>query len=183
MKKIFSKLILKIMGWNISSPFPNFKKYIIVFAPHTSSWDFIIGRCFAYTLQIQPNYLVKSELFFWPLSLLIKRNGGIPVYRKTGERMVDQVVERIKKLDKIILVIAPEGTRKKVKKWKTGFYYIAQKAEVPVALVFMDYSKKEVGIFDVLYPSDDLQNDLRTIENYYKEVKGRNPKQFNPKIY
>ena len=183
MKKILSKFIFKMMGWKVVGSIPKIKKYIAISAPHTSNWDFLIGRCFAYISNLQPKYLIKSELYFWPLSILIKWNGGIPVYRKTAKNTVDQVVERLKAADNLILGIAPEGTRKKVVKWKTGFYFIAQKADVPIVLMCMDYAKKEVGFLDVLYPSGDLQKDMEMIQEYYKDKVGKTPELFNPIIY
>jgi 1-acyl-sn-glycerol-3-phosphate acyltransferase len=183
MKKILSKFIFKIMGWKVVGSIPEIKKYIVISAPHTSNWDFLIGRCFAYIVALSPKYLIKSELYFWPLSILIRWNGGIPVYRKTAKNTVDQVVERLKKADNLILGIAPEGTRKRVKKWKTGFYFIAQKAGVPIVLMYMDYSKKEVGFLDVLQASGDLQKDMEMIQEYYKDKVGKNPELFNPEIY
>ena len=85
MKKLFSKLVFKILGWKIVGSIPEIKKCVVISAPHTSNWDFLIGRCFAYILDIKPRYLVKRELYIWPLSILIKLNGGIPVYRKTAK--------------------------------------------------------------------------------------------------
>ena len=134
------------MGWKIIGNTPNITKYIVISAPHTSNWDFLIGRCFAYIRGIKPKYLIKSELYIWPLSILIRWNGGVPVYRKTAKDMVNQVVDRLNKTDEMILGIAPEGTRAKVEKWKTGFYYIAQEAKIPIVLLYMDYTKKEIVI-------------------------------------
>ena len=183
MKKLLSNIVFKLIGWKVVGGLPEVEKCLVISAPHTSNWDFFIGRCFAYITDIKPKYLIKSELYFWPLSVLIKWNGGIPVYRKTGKNTVDQVVERIKKADKIILGIAPEGTRKRVEKWKTGFYYIAQKSNIPIVLMYMDYQKKEIGYFDMLIPSGDLQKDLAIIQDYYKDVVGYRPEQYNPKIF
>ena len=174
MKRICSIIIFRLMGWKIVGAHTYPDKCLIVSAPHTSNWDFLIGRCYAYIIGVQPKYLIKSELYFWPLSILIKWNGGIPVYRKTAKNTVDQVVERLKAADNLILGIAPEGTRKKVVKWKTGFYFIAQKADVPIVLMCMDYAKKEIGFLDVLYPSGDLQKDMEMIQEYYKDKVGKN---------
>ncbi len=171
------------MGWKIIGNTPNITKYIVISAPHTSNWDFLIGRCFAYIRGIKPKYLIKSELYIWPLSILIRWNGGVPVYRKTAKDMVNQVVDRLNKTDEMILGIAPEGTRAKVEKWKTGFYYIAQEAKIPIVLLYMDYTKKEIGYFDVFWPSGNLQNDLNIIQNFYQEVQGKYPEKYNPNIY
>jgi|TARA_B100001964_G_C14180716_1_gene576089 1-acyl-sn-glycerol-3-phosphate acyltransferase len=170
------------MGWKIIGNTPNITKYIVISAPHTSNWDFLIGRCFAYIRGIKPKYLIKSELYIWPLSILIRWNGGVPVYRKTAKDMVNQVVDRLNKTDEMILGIAPEGTRAKVEKWKTGFYYIAQEAKIPIVLLYMDYTKKEIGYFDVFWPSGNLQNDLNIIQNFYQEVQGKYPEKYNPNI-
>ena len=183
MKKLFSKLVFKILGWKIVGSIPEIKKYVVISAPHTSNWDFLIGGCFAYILDIKPKYLVKMELYIWPLSILIKLNGGIPVYRKTAKNTVDQVVEIFQTTENLILGIAPEGTRSRVEKWKTGFYYIAQKANVPIVPMYMDYEKKEVGYFDMLNPSGDLQKDLQKIQECYQSVIGKNPELYNSKIY
>ena len=183
MKTILSKIVFKLIGWRIVGEIPKLEKCLVISAPHTSNWDFLIGRCFAYITGLKTKYLIKSELYVWPLSLLIKWNGGIPVYRKTGKNTVDQVVQMIKKADSIILAIAPEGTRKRVVKWKTGFYYIAEKANIPIVLMYMDYKKKEIGYFDVLIPSGDLQKDLTTIQEYYKDVVGCKPDQYNRQIF
>ena len=171
------------MGWKIIGNTPNITKYIVISAPHTSNWDFLIGRCFAYIKGIKPKYLIKSELYIWPLSILIRWNGGVPVYRKKEKDMVKQVVDRLNKTDEMILGIAPEGTRAKVEKWKTGFYYIAQEAKIPIVLLYMDYTKKEIGYFDVFWPSGNLQNDLNIIQNFYQEVQGKYPEKYNPNIY
>ena len=170
------------MGWKIIGNTPNITKYIVISAPHTSNWDFLIGRCFAYIKGIKPKYLIKSELYIWPLSILIRWNGGVPVYRKKEKDMVKQVVDRLNKTDEMILGIAPEGTRAKVEKWKTGFYYIAQEAKIPIVLLYMDYTKKEIGYFDVFWPSGNLQNDLNIIQNFYQEVQGKYPEKYNPNI-
>ena len=170
------------MGWKIIGNTPNITKYIVISAPHTSNWDFLIGRCFAYIKGIKPKYLIKSELYIWPLSILIRWNGGVPVYRKTAKDMVNQVVDRLNKTDEMILGIAPEGTRAKVEKWKTGFYYIAQEAKIPIVLLYMDYTKKEIGYFDVFWASGNLQNDLNIIQNFYQEVQGKYPEKYNPNI-
>ena len=92
--------------------------------------------------------------------------------------MVNQVVDRLNKTDEMILGIAPEGTRAKVEKWKTGFYYIAQEAKIPIVLLYMDYTKKEIGYFDVFWPSGNLQNDLNIIQNFYQEVQGKYPENY-----
>ena len=107
------------------------KKLLVVLAPHTSNWDFVYGMALILSLKIKIYYLVKGELFYPILGWLIKINGGIPVYRNNKNNLVDQVVDRFNEEENFILAMTPEGTRKKVDKWKTGFYYIALNAHVP----------------------------------------------------
>tara|TARA_B100000767_G_scaffold253356_1_gene257853 strand:+ start:441 stop:992 length:552 start_codon:yes stop_codon:yes gene_type:complete len=183
MKRLLSKLIFKLNGWKIigASTYP--KKCMVVTAPHTSNWDFFIGRCYAYIIDIKPKYLTKSELFLPVLGELIKWNGGIPVYRKAKHNVVDQVVDMINSSNSIIIGIAPEGTRTKVKKWKTGFYHIALKANLPILLVKIDYENKLVGIICDFIPCGDFEKDMLFIQEKYKNVKGKIPEYYNPKIY
>ena len=146
MKKLFSKLVFKILGWKIVGSIPEIKKCVVISAPHTSNWDFLIGRCFAYILDIKPKYLVKRELYIWPLSILIKLNGGIPVYRKTAKNTVDQVVEKFQTTENLILGIAPEGTRTRVEKWKTGFIILHKKPMFLSCLCIWITKKKKLAI-------------------------------------
>ena len=183
MKRLFSKLIFKLNGWKIIGVSTYPEKCMVVTAPHTSNWDFFIGRCYAYIIAIHPKYLIKSELFLPVLGTLIKWNGGIPVYRKAKHNVVDQVVEMINSSNAIIIGIAPEGTRTKVEKWKTGFYHIAVKANAPILLLKMDYEKKEVGTICDFMPSGDFEKDMLFIQEKYKNVKGKTPEYYNPKIY
>lgn len=183
MKKIFAKFILKLLGWKITGDnfFP--KKCVIIFAPHTSNWDFILGKCYAYIIGIQPKYLVKNELYFWPISLFIKNNGGIPVDRSKSNSLVDQLSSMIKKEDKFMLTLSPEGTRSKVDKWKTGFYYVAKKADVPLVLAFIDFKNKILGSNKIIYDLENFQTVINDIQDYYKNCNGKYPNQFNQVIY
>ena len=183
MKRLLSKLILKINGWKIIGVSTYPEKCLVITAPHTSNWDFFIGRCYAYIINIKPKYMAKSELFLPFLGTLIKWNGGIPVYRKAKHNVVDQVVKMINSSSAIIIGIAPEGTRSKVEKWKTGFYYIALKANVPILLLKMDYKTKEIGVVCSFMPCGDFESDMIFIQEKYKNVKGKVAEHYNPKIY
>ena len=183
MKRLLSKLILKLNGWKIIGVSTYPEKCMVVTAPHTSNWDFFIGRCYAYIIAIHPKYLIKSELFLPVLGTLIKWNGGIPVYRNTKHNVVEQVVKMINSSNAINIGIAPEGTRTKVEKWKTGFYHIAVKANVPILLLKMDYENRQVGIICDFFPCGDFEKDMLFIQEQYKDVKGRIPENYNPKIF
>ena len=182
MKRLLSKLLFKLNGWKIIGPHVYPQKCLVISAPHTSNWDFFIGRCYAYIIGIKPKYLGKSELFLPVLATLLKWNGGIPVYRNTRNNVVEQVVNMFKATTQLHLGIAPEGTRTKVAKWKTGFYHIALKANVPILLLKMDYERKEVGIICEFMPIGDFEKDMLFIQDKYKDVKGKIPEYYNPKI-
>jgi len=183
MKKVLSKIIFKFMGWKVvgNSTYPD--KCLVIAAPHTSNWDFLIGRCYAYIIGVVPKYLIKSELFVPVIGTLLKWNGGLAVYRNSNNNVVDQIVEKYKSSDKFILGISPEGTRKRVKKWKTGFYHIASKANVPILLLKLDYKNKEIGIFNQFLPSGNAKKDMLFIQEQYANSKGKLPENYNSTIF
>ena len=180
--KILSKLLFWLIGWQAIGTFDYPKKCIIIAAPHTSNWDFLIGRCYGYISGVYPKYLIKSSLFLPILGTLFKWNGGIPVYRNSKSNLVDQIVERFNSLDSFRLGIAPEGTRSRVQKWKTGFYHIAHKANVPIFLVTMDFKNKKVGVINSLLPTGDIHKDMTFIQDQFKDIQGKIPENYNPVI-
>tara|TARA_X000000368_G_C23005720_1_gene701080 strand:- start:288 stop:839 length:552 start_codon:yes stop_codon:yes gene_type:complete len=182
MKRLLSKLLFKLIGWNVIGIETYPSKCLVISAPHTSNWDFFIGRCYAYIIDVQPRYLIKGELFLPVLSTLLKWNGGIPVYRQEENNLVDKISTMFSENSELKLGISPEGTRTLVKRWKTGFYYIALKSNVPILLLKMDYERKEVGIICEFMPSGDFEKDMLFIEDKYKEVKGKIPNYYNPNI-
>tara|TARA_B110000908_G_scaffold133818_1_gene157973 strand:+ start:2540 stop:3094 length:555 start_codon:yes stop_codon:yes gene_type:complete len=183
MKRLLSKLLFKLNGWKIVGTHTYPDKCMIITAPHTSNWDFFIGRCYAYIIGVQPKYLIKSELFFPVVGALLKWNGGIPVYRKAKNNVVEQVVDMFENTIKLHLGIAPEGTRTKVAKWKSGFYHIAVKAKVPILLLTMDYQNKKVGIINKIIPTGNFEKDMLFIQEEYKNIKGKVTENYNPTIF
>ena len=183
MFRLISLLIFKINGWKVDDTINYPKKCIIIAAPHTSNWDFLIGRCYGYIQKIYPKYLIKSELFVPVIGTILRLNGGIPVYRKKKNNVVDQVVDKFEKSEIFRLGIAPEGTRKRVPKWKTGFYHIAVKSNVPIVFCKFDFKTKTVGAFDILTPSGNFKSDMQYIENSFKNFQGKIRENYNPKIY
>ena len=182
MKRLLSKLLFKLNGWKVIGVETYPAKCLVISAPHTSNWDFFIGRCYAYIIRIRPKYLIKGELFLPVLSTLLKWDGGIPVYRKSKNNVVDQISEMFNQNSELTLGIAPEGTRAWVKKWKTGFYHIALKANVPILLLKMDYERKEIGIIGKFIATGDFEKDISFIQDKYKDVKAKIPEYYNPKI-
>lgn len=179
MLKLFSKLMLWLMGWKIVSVIPaETKKCVIAVAPHTSYWDFVIGRLAYWVLGVKASFLIKKEAFRFPFKHLLLRMGGIPVDRGRSSKMVDQVVERFSNSESLFIVITPEGTRKPVKQWKKGFYYIANQAQVPIALGYLDYAKKEGGVGKVLFPNGDIEAQMKEIQDFYREMTPKYPDKF-----
>ncbi len=174
-----SKNILKTFGWKIMGEFPNLKKSIIIIAPHTSNWDLILGKLYMNVKGVKNSVLVKKELFFFPMSIIMRAIGTVPVDRKNRKNnVVAQATTYFKQNKEFHLVIAPEGTRRKVMRWKKGFFYIAQKAQVPIVVSYIDYNKKEVGIKKVLNDTSDMINTMKEINNIYKNVNAKYPDNF-----
>jgi len=175
----FCIFLLKRFGWNYTLSVEIPEKSVICVAPHTSYWDYVVGILFYLSvIGSIPHVLMKKELFFFPFNLLFKSMGGIPVDRKKKTSISDQMVELFNSNRIFRLAISPEGTRKRNIQWKTGFYYIALKAGVPITLASIDYSKKEVDVKHIFSPTGDFKADIEEIMNYYKDVQAKHPAKF-----
>jgi len=176
---LFSRLVLRLMGWKITSVIPaGTKKCVIAVAPHTSYWDFVIGRLAYSVLGVKANFLIKKEAFRFPFKHLLLQMGGIPVDRGRSSKMVDQIVDQFNKSESLFIVITPEGTRKPVRQWKKGFYYIANQAQVPIALGYLDYAKKEGGVGKVIFPNGDMESQMKEIKEFYRGMTPKHPERF-----
>ena len=171
-------LLYKQMRWsaNVTQEHPN--KYIICLAPHTSNWDFLLGQLYIGAEGMQSYFLMKKEWFFWPLGILFRHLGGIPVQRQKHSSMTDSMAETAKKAETFHLCITPEGTRSKTAEWKKGFYFIALKAGLPILLYGADYEKRHIECTKTIIPSGDLEKDMREIKLYFKNFKGKHPENF-----
>lgn len=170
----FWGLILKLINWKVVGDIPEgISKFILVVAPHSSNWDFLLGIAARGAKGFHANYLGKASLFKPPFGFLFKALGGIAVDRSKNSNLVDQVVTEITKRNKFGLAIAPEGTRKKVDQWKTGFYYIAVKAGIPIIPVQMDWERRVVKFLEPFYPSGDISIDLVVIQSKFINIKGK----------
>jgi len=168
-------LYLKLTGWKKEGQAPNHDKYIVIAAPHTSNWDFPISLAILLSFKIKPYWMGKAGMFRWPFGLLFRLLGGIPIDRSKSNNAVEQSIEAIKRKMKMVLVISPEGTRKKVAYWKTGFYHIAHGAKVPIALGFLDYGRKAGGFGQVFNTTGDIEADMRAIQFFYKGITAKYP--------
>jgi 1-acyl-sn-glycerol-3-phosphate acyltransferase len=166
---------LKVFGWRLEGRLPDVDKLVVIAAPHTSNWDLPVLLSLGFSLRTKACWLGKHSLFKWPFGFLFRWMGGIPVYRSASHNMVEQTVETFRNSEKLILAIPPEGTRSKVSHWKTGFYYIALGAEIPIAMGFIDYKRKVVGIGPTLYPAGDIEADMEVIRNFYANVTAKYP--------
>jgi len=154
----------------------------MIAAPHTSNWDFFYARAAFFLLGIPVKTTIKKEAMFFPMNLVLKFFGVIPIDRnkKNGglsrkNSMVDAMVQLFEERDELVIMITPEGTRKYVPRWKTGFYHVAKRANVPIVLGYLDYKKKHAGIGPVVYPGDNIDQDLKTIMDFYRGVTGKYP--------
>lgn len=179
MWKWIGEKTLKMLGWKIVGSVP-VKKRVITVAPHTSIADFLLGRLAYCSIDMDVKFLIKKEFFDIPIlkSLLVKM-GGLPVDRSRNNNTVAQVAALFKKYDCLNIVIAPEGTRKLVRNWKKGFYYIAEKAEVPVVLGFLDFKKKELGFGPMFYPTGNYEEDWKFMESFYRGINAKHPEKYN----
>lgn len=177
---MLSKLILKLAGWKIASNFHDeIKRCVLVVAPHTSNWDFIVGRLVFNVLKLNVHFLIKKEAFVFPLGYFLKKWGGIPVERSKKSNLVKQVAKQFEGKQEMVVVITPEGTRSPVKNWKKGFYHIAAQANVPIVLGYLDYKKKEVGLGTIIYPGNHFEDHAAEIKAFYADKTAKHPENFN----
>lgn len=174
--KWFFRLYLRIIGWKTGSTLPaDVKKCVLVGAPHTSNMDYPIAMATLYASGVKVRFLAKKSLFRFPLGILMRATGGLPVDRSKHSNMVDAMIEMFSRNDKLVLLIPAEGTRSYVKEWKSGFYYTALGAGVPIALGYLDYGRKEAGFGKLYYPTGNYQHDLGEIKDYYRQFRPRYP--------
>tara|TARA_A100001015_G_scaffold86797_1_gene96466 strand:+ start:1283 stop:1807 length:525 start_codon:yes stop_codon:yes gene_type:complete len=167
----FSKIIfLRLMGWKIEGDFPSLNKFVLAVVPHTRNTDFIIGVLTRAVVDQKISYVGKKELFNPLTGWFFRALGGTPINRNSTENKVSSIAKIFKEKEVFRMAIAPEGTRKKVDKWKTGFYYIAMEAEVPILLVNFNYALKQVGFLKLFYPTGDIEKDFKEMESYFNEA-------------
>lgn len=173
--QVLAKTILRLKSWKLEVQMPASPKFILIGAPHTSNWDFIYALLLGHAAGIKLHWVGKDSLFRFPFGGLMRRLGGIPVNRATRNNFVQQIIDTFNRVEQLVIAMAPEGTRGKVDHWKTGFYYIALGAKIPIAMGYIDYHRKVVGIGPTLYPSGDIHNDFIQFENFYRSVTGKHP--------
>ena len=178
MFKSLCRLIFRKMGWQVEMTVPYRDKCIICVAPHTSNWDFIIAELYYHSIGRTAGFLMKKEWFLWPMGVLFRSMGGIPVERSRHVSLTDRVAEAAIKAERFELAVTPEGTRSLATKWKRGFYFIALKAGLPIQLYAIDYKNKRIVCTKELVPSGDVEADMRLIMDYYRPYEGKYPGKF-----
>jgi len=178
LSRMFARGLMRLSGWRIDADIPDIPKFVLIGAPHTSNWDFILAMGTIFSLGIQVSWLGKHSMFQWPLKSIFTWLGGIPVDRtiKNGG-LVAQTIESFRMRDKLIVGMMPEATRAKVAEWKTGFYHIAQGARVPIILVGFDYGRKVMSIRRAIDPTGDLAQDMARIQQQFSQILGHSPLQ------
>jgi len=167
----------KILGWKVTgfNDFDSVKKAVIIAVPHTSWHDFYIGILLRSVINIETNYIGKKALFKFPYGFIFRRLGGAPVERQRNENQVEAIARLFEEKEVFRMTMAPEGTRKKVEEWRTGFYYIAKAAKVPIIMFSLDFGKKENKFSEPFYPTDDKEADFKFMKSFYKGVVGKVP--------
>lgn len=171
--------VLKALGWEVEGSAPTVSKYVLVAAPHTTGWDLPITLGVGYVLGLDVTWIGKHTLFEPPWGGFFRWLGGVPVDRRSSLDQVQQMVELIHSRERIALVIAPEGTRGQTSYWKSGFYWIARGAEVPIALGYLDYRRRRGGVGPMFLPGESLDEDVQRIRNFYATVTAKHPEHFS----
>lgn len=172
--------ILRILGWKIKGDFPNIPKFVMIAAPHTSNWDLPMMLFCAFYFRAKIYWMGKDTIFKKPFGTIGKWMGGIPIDRSKANNIVEQSVAQFNEKAQLILAVPPTGTRKKVLKWKTGFYFIAHQAKVPIAMAFLDYKTKTAGFGPLFHPTGDISADMQEITKFYVGMEGKNPGKIAP---
>jgi len=174
------RILLRLGGWRMEGAFPDLPKLVIIIAPHTSNWDGVWGLLAKMALGVDICALGKAQLFWWPLGALLRWLGAMPVDRSNAHGVVAQAVDLIKRSERCWFVLAPEGTRKPVAQWKTGFWKIATAAGVPILTAYVHYPDKILGIGEVFVPGDDMHADIRALRQWYRPWVGKRPENMGP---
>jgi 1-acyl-sn-glycerol-3-phosphate acyltransferase len=172
------RAMLRLTGWRIVGEVPREPKFVAIVAPHSSNWDFPVGVMAMFALDLDVHWFGKETLFHWPAGPILRRLGGRPVRRETSEGVVAEIASAVRASDKFILALAPEGTRKRVAAWRTGFYHIAEQAQVPIVPVRLDWGRREIGIGTPMRASGDLAAEMAALQACYTPEMAYRPASF-----
>jgi 1-acyl-sn-glycerol-3-phosphate acyltransferase len=170
--------MLRASRWRLVSDAPHEPKFVAIVAPHTSNWDFLVGVAVMFTLDLDVHWFGKDSLFRWPLDPILRALGGRPVQRDTAQGVVAEVAAAVRAERQFILALAPEGTRTRVKVWRTGFYRIAEESGAPIVPVWLDWSRREAGFGAPFRVTGDMERDLAALQSMYRPEMARDPSRF-----
>ncbi|MBF0239844.1 MAG: lysophospholipid acyltransferase family protein [SAR324 cluster bacterium] len=171
--RYISLISMKLLGWKHEGEFPPVSKAVMIAAPHTTNWDLIIMLALCFIFRVKIVWLGKDKIFRFPFGWFMRWMGGVSIDRSKSNNVVSQSIEQFNRSESLVMTVPPEGTRKKVKVWKTGFYYIALGAKVPIVLGFIDFERKTGGILGTFTPTGDIEKDMVAIQGYYVNIKGK----------
>ena len=174
--RAFGRGLLRLLGWRVEGEMPNLPKFVAAVAPHTSNWDFVVGAAAMFALDLKIEFIGKHTLFRGPLAPVMRWMGGIPVDRSSAHGVVGEAVAAFARVDRRILAIAPQGTRRPVPRFKTGFLHIARGAGVPVMLAAFDYDARVIRFGPTLEIGEDIEAERARIEALFAPVRGRHPR-------
>jgi len=173
--------LMRVTGWRFTgADFPDCRKFVLIVAPHTSNWDFPVGIMAMYALGIRGTFLGKDTLFKFPLGILMRFLGGFPVDRTSRSDVVTQTTELVERSDRIIIVLSPEGTRKHAPRWRSGFYWIAQKTGIPILPIAFDFSTRSIQLFPLFQPTGDQDADVATLRALFRPEMAFYPEKYAP---
>lgn len=173
-------MILKLAGWHVNVTLPKEKKFVMIGAPHTTNWDLPIGLLCFWSVPVRITWVGKKQLFVGPFDYFFRALGGIPVDRSVQSGFIGQIARQFNERKEMILGLTPEGTRSRRDYWKTGFYYIALEAKVPICLAYVDFPSRTIGFGKMLFPSGDIDKDFEQIKLFYENKKGKHPEKQGP---
>lgn len=173
--RIWARTFFFFIGWNIEGKLPDIPKFVMIAAPHTSNWDLPIMLSCGFLTRAKLFWMTKDSVFIGPFGMFLRWLGGIPIDRSQKNGVVGQCIEMFGNHDELILAVPPEGTRKKVRSWKSGFYHIAVGAQVPIALGYLDYKRCRGGVGGVFYPTGDYEKDIKEIQSFYADITPKYP--------
>jgi 1-acyl-sn-glycerol-3-phosphate acyltransferase len=168
-------MLLASRGWRIEGNLPPISKMVIIAGPHTSAWDLGVALSSEMAMRLDVSFFAKHSLFFWPFGSLLRAFGGIPVDRRANHDIVEQMAQRFEESDALILALAPEGTRQRVEQWKTGFYHIARRADVPIVPAVIDFEQRTVRFGPPVHPRGDQEAEVRELRGHFDGAVGKRP--------
>jgi len=177
-RRALGRLVLRLLGWRVNDPAPSEPKFVAIVAPHTSNWDFVVCVAAMFALDLRIQWFGKHTLFRWPLRWLLRALGGVPIRRDAARGIVAEIAETIRAEPRFILGLAPEGTRRHVDEWRTGFYRIAELAQVPIVPVTLDWGRREIGIGAPVYTAGDPTREIAALRARYRADMALHPEGF-----